>query len=180
MKRDRGFTFMEIMIVSAIVAGIFLVLAAVVRMSQQSLQVQHNTMTVSHELRRGIQEMSRDLAEASANVVSIPADGRWYPTITYQIPQDLDLNGTVLNALGNVEWSQPVTLALGGAGANQVQRTQGGNTRVVSYGVTKLQFRRQALTPQVVEMDLTVQRGATTGGFIQQSNLTSRIRLRNQ
>ena len=179
MRGERGVTLVELLIVSVVAAGMCLTFAAMVRMSHRSAQMQSNIMTVSHELRRGIEEICHDLAGSSANVVNIPADGVWYNAITYQVPEDTDNNGTVLDGAGAVEWSVPITVTIGGPDNNQMRRTQGAAVRVLSNGVTALQFRRQAATPQIVEVNLTVQKGANAGGFIQQAALPARVRLRN-
>ncbi|MBI3322662.1 MAG: hypothetical protein HYZ94_03160 [Candidatus Omnitrophica bacterium] len=179
MSARRGFTLVEAMICCVMAAGMCLVLAVAVRASQRDFHIQQNAKVVSHELRRGMQEMCRELAGSSTAGMSVPADGVWYNAITYQVPQDQDNDGTVLDAANNIEWSVPITLAVGGADNNRVLRTEGAATRVLSYGVTALQFRRQAATPQVVEINLGVQRGAINGGFNHQANLSSRVRLRN-
>lgn len=185
MRGAAGFSLMEVLIASAILAGFCLVLASVLRMGQRNLQTSQNSMTVSFELRRGITSMSREMAQTQTGWLEVPAggplpaDGSWYPGIRFRIPEDLDGNGTVLNAAGLVEWSNPVSYTLGGLDGRQVQRTQGAQVQVLAHGVTALQFRRQAATPSVVEMNLAVQRGDSTGGYLQQASLSTRIRLRN-
>lgn len=171
---------MELLITCAIVAGISLVLMAVLRMGQRSWKIQDAQSSVSMHLRNGMADMSREIAESQAGWLNIPADGLWYNSLTFRVPQDVDGNGTVWDAAGALEWSNPITYSLAGPDGNQLQRVQqGAVNRVLAYGVTALQFRRQAATPLVVEIGLTVQRGATTSGFLNQADLNTRVRLRN-
>ena len=190
MKRDRagadGFSLVEVLIVSVMAAGICLVLASVIRMNLRGWQARENQMAVSYELRRGIHAMARELARTRSDqlevpgVGAMPANGNFYNSLRFRIPQDVDGNGSVLDGAGAVEWSpNQITYALGGSGGLEVRRTQGAAGSTLAYGVTGLRFRRQAATPLVVEMSLTVQKGAVSGGFVQQADLSTRIRLRN-
>lgn len=178
-------TLVEVLIATAIVGGVALFLAAAIRIGFQSWQVRENMMSVSFELRRGINEMSRELAECQATSLQLtngqpfPADGVWYNGLGFQVPEDLDGDGTVLDAQGSPEWGPQIQYARGGLGGTQLVRTQGGQVRVMANGVTNLQFRRQAAAPLILEIFLSVQRGGTLGQFVQQANLTTRVRLRN-
>jgi len=170
------------MVVSAMVAGMGLTFAVVLRTEARGWQTRENQMTTSSELRRGIQSMARELAQTSSSqVTSPPADGNSYTSISFSVPEDRDGNGTVLNAItGALEWSlNPITYNLVGVngGSQQLQRTQGGVVSPLAYGVTALSFRRQAATPSVLEMNVTVQRGAADGA--QPVTLSTRVRLRN-
>lgn len=181
--KKRGFTIVELMVSMAIVGGIAIVIGAVVQMGHRSWRASEHNMTVSFELRRGMTAISRELAETRATTMDAtnPADDNWYPAMTFLVPEDgPDIDDTVLDPAGNVEWSTPITYALGGLGGVQILRTQVGVVnRVVANGVTTLQFRRLIATPNVVEISFTVQRGGNVGLFVQQANLTSRVRVRN-
>lgn len=178
-RREKGFGLLEMLIASVVMAAMALVLAAVLRMGQRSFQTTQNSMTISYEIRRGISEIAKDLAQTQAAQMNIPADGNWYNNLSFRIPQDMDANGTVLNNAGVLEWSNPVQYVLGGVDNQQVQRIQNGATRVLAHRVTLLQFRRTPANPSIVEVNFQVQRGAVLGGFIQQANVTTRVRLRN-
>lgn len=184
-KRQRGFSLVEVLVVSVMAGVMALAVASVIRMGLRSWQSSENQMTVSFELRRGIHSMARELSQTRSDQLEIPglgampADGVFYNSIRFRIPQDVDLNGTVLDAAGTLEWApSQITYSLGGINGRQVQRTQGTVT-TLAHGVTVLQFRRLAANPSVVEMTMTVQRGADRGGYVQQADLSTRIRLRN-
>ncbi len=123
--------------------------------------------------------MSRELASTQTGQLSVPADGNWYANLTFRVPQDQNGDGTVLDSQGVLEWSSPITYSLGGLDGRQAQRTQAGVVRILANGVTALGFRRQAATPSVLEINLTVLKGGSTTSFTQQASLGTRVRLRN-
>ena len=176
----KGFSLVELMVVMAILGVISSILIATLAAGQQTWQVEQARMTVSAELRRGIDSMSREVASTQAAQLSIPADGNWYNTLTFRVPFDVDGNGTVLdNVTGALEWSPQITYSLGGNGGNQIQRTQNAAVQILANGATVLQFRRQAATPSILEINVTVQRGNTTSNFPNTGTLNTRVRLRN-
>ena len=183
---SRGFTLVEMMVVSIVVAGMCLVFASVIRMGLKTWQAKENQMTVSFELRRGVHAMARELAQTRSDQLEVPglgampANGNFYNSVRFRVPQDVDGDGTAIDGSGVLEWSpNQVVYALGGADGREIQRTQGAAVSALANGVTALQFRRLAATPSVVEMSVTVQQGATNGGFLNQASLSTRIRLRN-
>ena len=182
----RGFTLVEMLVVSVVVAGMCLTFAAVIRMGLRTWQSKENQMTVSFELRRGIHAMARELEQTRSDQLEVPglgampADGNFYSSVRFRVPEDMDGDGTVIDGSGVLEWSpNQVVYALGGAAGQEVQRTQGAAVSTLANGVTALQFRRLAANPSVVEMSVTAQRGTTNGGFLNQASLSTRIRLRN-
>lgn len=208
MKRSQrgqqGFSLVEVMVTSGIAVGMALSLGMVLWAGARDWQAGQNQMTTSFELRRGIHSMARELAQTNTQVnqgqLEVLVNGVWmlwppspppppdepsYPSVRFRVPQDLDGDGTVLDAAGVPEWSLvPITYSLVTplGEQQQIQRTQPGVAGVVTpltvaYGVTALSFRRQAATPSVLEMNVTVQRGAANGA--QPVTLSTRVRLRN-
>ena len=170
---------MEILISMAIVGGISLVLIATMRSGQQSWQVEQARMSVSLELRRGVDEMSRELANTrtSGGVFAILPGGTG---IQFEIPQKNADRTVVLDGSGNIAWSADlVTYSLGGLGGNQIVRKQPGSAdRVMANGVTALQFTQPAGTG-FINISVTVQRGVKTGDFPNQGTLTTQVWVRN-
>jgi len=187
---------MEILVSMAILIGISGILVATLRMGQQSWQVEQSRMAVSHELRRGIDAMARELAESGEGQVDIPADGDWYGTLRFEVPEDLDGDGTVLDSDGELEWSpewilytQDAADANGDGITDQVIRTQGSETpRVIANGLWDdpddpndgLRFRRDPDDSSIVEIALTVRRGENTGDFPNTATLSTTVQLRNE
>ncbi len=206
MKRKRwgqkGFSLTEVMVASVIAAGMALSLGMVLRAGARGWQARENQMTTSSELRRGIHSMARELAQTRSDQLQVLVGGVWmswgqpppppsltwpppsdvssYPSVRFKVPEVVAPNTTVVDATGAVTWSpNPITydLAAVAGGGQLLQRTQGGVVSPLAYGVTALSFRRQAATPSVLEMNVTVQRGAADGA--QPVILSTRIRLRN-
>ncbi len=174
---SNGFTLMEILVATAIMAGIGGVFFSTLRMNQQSWESAQSHLAVSGELRRGMNEMSREIVASESTQVDIPADGAWYPSINFPVPQDLDGDGTVLNGAGVLEWSDPITYTLNGT--QVIRRQNNTNDRVVANGVTDLEFRREVASPDIVEMQMTVREATGTGDFPSTGTITTRVRLRN-
>lgn len=184
--RRRGFTLVEVLIVCLMASIMALAFAVVLRMGARTWISRENQMTLSLELRRGLQSMVRELAQTGTaqlevpGVGAMPADNNFYNTVRFRLPEDTDGNGSVLDGTGNVEWSaNQIAYALGGVDGQQIQRTQGANVTVLANKVTALQFRRLTATPQILELSLTVQTGGSTGNFLQQVTHTTRVRMRN-
>ncbi len=180
IRHRGGFTLMEMMVTMSIVVGISGVLVAVFRMNQQCWEVAQAHLSVSMELRRGMDEMSRELTSTQVAQVDIPADGTWYPSITFSVPEDVDGDGTVLDSSGAMEWSDSITYSLGGETEEQALREQDGELdRVIANGVTELEFKRDAATPTVVEVRISVEKVVHTKDFPHTATLSTRVRLRN-
>ncbi len=177
MNGRNGFTLIELMVSSAIAMAVGLAITMLLKVNQQSWEVSHAYFGSSLELRRAA-AMSRELVAAVNSTVSIPADGAWYNTISFRVPQDMNGDGVVVFSNGSLEMSNPITYSLGGSTGNLVIRTQEGkNDRAVALGVSALQFRRQAANPEMVEIQITVQRGM--GDFKNQGSWITRVRMRN-
>ncbi len=177
-KTKRGFTLIELMVSTTIAIGIGAVLTMTVKMNQQSWEVSDAYLTSSLQLRTAAETLSQDLVGAKSTTLSIPADGAWYNTISFQVPMDMDGNGVVVDGGGSLELSPVLSFSLGGASGTAVLRAVSGTpNRVVASGVSVLQFRRQAATPQVVEIRLTVQRGL--GDFQNTASFSTQVRVRN-
>ncbi len=167
---SRGFTLTELLVATAIMTGVFGITLGAIRVSQQSQMATQSNLAVSSELRRGLAAMSRELAGTQTSQVSIAANDTWYASLAFRVPQDIDGDGTVVNAAtGALEWSSQITYLLVGT---QILRRQAGTIdRVMANGVTPLagvpglQFRRPSANPRVVNIRLTVQRATGTGEF---------------
>ena len=208
---NRGFSLVEVAVASALATAMSLGMVLVMRAGERVTQVEGDQMSISSELRRGMNSMASNLLSTRSNQLLRPAGGgawvAWadnppdlatYAGLRFRMPQDLDLNGTVLDAAGIVEWSiNTFTFELGGVNGQEllrVERDPGGavvvnainpldNPRRLAYGVTALTFRRWPGATSVIEISMTVQRGAVvpgapTSGEAQPDSLTTRVRMR--
>lgn len=195
-RKERGFSLAELIVASAVTAGMGLVFSVVVRTQTRAWQATQDQMTSSFELRQGIQAMARELAQAGSNQLWVPGvGGAWvvwassdtasYSSVQFKVPEVAGGNTTVIDAAGAVTWSaNPITYELvdvtGGGKALQREQTGAPLTpRTLAYGVTVLEFKRLAApNNSIIEISVTVpQRGASTGDPA--PVLSTRFRLRN-
>lgn len=179
MRAQRGFTILEIVVSTSLMAMVSGVLVNTLRVSQQAWQMQQSHLSAFQELRRGMDAMSRVVVSSRMDQLSIPADDNWYAGLTFRVPEDRDGDGSVLDAADAVEWSDPILYSVRGFNGTQLMRTQtGASDRVLANDVIGLRFRRQSATPSVVEIEMTVF-WRNTVGSTQSSTLRSRVQLRN-
>ena len=187
MKKQNarsGFTLVEIMVVCAI-ASLLMGLAVTLTMSSQQAWMQGaSEVVVTTELRKVFDRMSRELSNSPVDQIqSLPADGVWRASILFRIPQDQNGDGSVLNASGNItEWSQWIRYLRGGTNGNnlirEVSTAPAYTVESVGYHITDLEFRRQAATPDLVEIQVTA--AATLDGRRTVSRIiNSWVKLRN-
>ncbi len=179
-----GFTLMEILVVTGI-SALLMSLAVTLLLSSQRVWLQGaGEAVVSTELRKAFDRMSRELSNSPVDQIqSPPADGRWYTSILFRIPQDQNGDGSVLNANGNIaEWSTWVRYLRGGTnGNNLIRRLSTAPTYtedLIGYHVTDVEFRRQAATPDMVEIQVTAAASLDGRRTVSQS-MSSRVKLRN-
>ena len=181
--RRGGFLLVEMLMVLAIVGIVAGGLIQMFLSGNQTWQTQESSMLSTMELRRGIDALTREIASTQiADLTEIPSNGTWISgNLVFRIPEDgADVGTTVVNdATGVLEWSAPITISLGGTGGTQILRTQSGTTSVLANGVTALQFRRQAATPSIVEINVSVRKGTTTSNFPNSATIGTRVRVRN-
>ena len=171
MKRARipsGFSLIELMVVLAVgtlLLGAAYGTLAISRISWESGETQ---VDLSQDVRKAMLRIVWDLQQTSTALVQgVPADGQTYPAITFAIPLQLNVNGTV-------GWDQPTSYTLGGLNGRQILR---GGT-VVANHIQNSTFRRQAATPNVVEITLVGQKTTVQGANIQMT-LAGRAQVRN-
>ncbi len=188
MRRDKGgFSLSELLIVVVLFGLISAALMMVLLSSQRSWSVGSAQSVLTSELRRALDRMSRDLAQSRPVRIQRPAaNGAWDTAAVFQIPKDRTGDGWVLDANGQViEWSNDITFALGGrnnsfsrAEVNLPGRQPRTLLSVLANHVTDVRFRRQAATPDVVEIQMT----ATTineVGEVMSRTMGTRVKVRN-
>lgn len=172
-KSVTALTLTELMVVLAIftviTGAIFLTLAA----GKTSWYSGNAQIDVQQEARRGIDRMVKELRQsASTTIIGVPANGISYNTITFRMSQGWD------NVTNTIIWGNQVQYSVGGLNNQQLLRTQAGQTDVLANNVANIQFRRQALTPNIVEISLQVLKTNLQGRNIG-ITLNSQAMLRN-
>ena len=108
--------------------------------------------------------MERELKETRPAQTSL-ASGSSSASLTFRIPQDTDGDGTILDSLGNIEWSPQITYALNGS--HQITRTASGATTVMANNISVLQFTRPLSPVNILQVDITASKNTTFGRQIQ-------------
>ena len=162
-------TFVETMVASTIAVSVGLV--AVVWMTGLSdlwntastqAQMRLNAQLGMNRLVDELRSATRTAAGSPPNV-SIPAAPN-NTTMTCYLPADLDGNGSIIDATGNLEWGATAIQYARDAASRQLRRTAGGQTLVIANDVQSVTFEdaaiNSALYANEVKITLTLQ--ATT------------------
>lgn len=186
MKRN-GFSLAELLVVVVLFGVLSAAMMMVLFSSQRSWTVGSGQAVLTAELRKALDWMSRDLAQSRPNQIWWPAaDGRWMSTAIFRIPKDLDGDGSVLDANGQIaEWSESISLGrdlgtdfLTRREPNLPGRVPAAFWKVLGHHVTDVRFRRQPATPDVVEIEMTAST-ITEVGQIMSRTLSMRVKVRN-
>lgn len=169
MNNHRGFTLVEAMITvvffSLIVGACFLLS----KVGNDSWQVNSTRVDLAQNNRRAVDWLMNELRQSSVStIVDVPANGQWYDQITFKIPQG------IVN--GQVDWSAPITYALGGDNQDQFIRSQGGQERVLANYFSSIQFKREAANSGIVHVNLVVAK--RTARATQSLDLTTHIKIK--
>lgn len=179
MIKDYGFTLIELMVVIFIFLIISAAVYGILTIGRQSWYIGSTQVELQQEVRRGMDRMIRELRQSGQNtIVDVPADDSSYSTITFQIPEDTDGDGDVIDDGGNIEWGSQITYSLGGLNNQQLLRSSGGTSTVLANNVINLQFKRSSTTPNILEISLQAEKDTVRGRTIQLT-LSSQVSLRN-
>lgn len=184
--REKGFTLVEVLVALGIL-GVVTVAVVVLLGSTQSTWAEGSGQAIlSAQLRRGMEEITRELVKCPVNQIQPDADGQWAETLLFRIPQDADGDGSVLDENGTVvEWSPWIRLLLDEETNELHQRVATGledplfTTRILASRITGVEFRRQEKTPDIVEIRLTANTTLPNGRNISRAT-ESRVCLRNE
>lgn len=185
-KETMGFSLVELMVVLVLFATLSSAIATLVFSAQRSWGTGSGQAVLTAELRRVLDAMSRELVEGRPSQIQRPAaNGQWDAQMIFRIPQDRNGDGSVLDANGEIaEWSNDITYAQGRS--NSCARTAVNDpgllprtfVTTLANHITTLQFRRQAATADVVEIQMTAST-VTELGQTMSRTMGTRVKLRN-
>ncbi|MBI4313224.1 MAG: prepilin-type N-terminal cleavage/methylation domain-containing protein [Candidatus Omnitrophica bacterium] len=176
MKRNSGFSLVEMVIVAAIFALMMGVVFASATAGSKSMDIHQARISATQEARRGLDEMARELIRAPTAEIADetgetawPAAGEW-TGIQFRYPEGVDDDGEV------DDWSAVITYSLDG---DQLMRTDdAGSSRVLANGVTDFVIQ-QGDTQDEIWIQLTTEKTSRSNHVMQQP-LQMRIRVRNE
>ncbi|MBN3038665.1 MAG: prepilin-type N-terminal cleavage/methylation domain-containing protein [Candidatus Omnitrophica bacterium] len=138
-KKNRGFTFVEVMVVFFVFSVIMAAIYAVLNVGKQSWYMGITQEDVQQEARTAMEMMVRELRESRDSGVVVAAGNS---RITFEMPSGTDANGDLV-------WDYQVQYFLGGANGDHLMRTftdlNAGTTlanKVIAKEVNSVQFTR--------------------------------------
>jgi len=163
-------TLVSILIFAIIVMSIFLVMS----IGQRSWFTGDASMEIRQQLIIAITRMNSELSETNSAQTNLTADVPAF-SITFKIPHDNNGDGTVVDTLGNIEWSTPITYARDAS--NNLIRTYAGVSSIIGRDISFLQFTNTQ--SRLIQVDITAQKTDNTGKLLQDVE-QSIIKMRNQ
>ncbi|MFH1867901.1 MAG: prepilin-type N-terminal cleavage/methylation domain-containing protein [Candidatus Omnitrophota bacterium] len=178
----RGFTLLEILITVAIftilVLGVFQLMEAGNRFWLEGGASAELRQDIIRALMRMESELKETRSISPAPQINL-AIGASSPALTFNIPQVDSATGTILNPIGAVNWSAPITYALNAN--NQITRTDigTGTVTIIANHVSGLVFARLATDPSnILRINITVGKTTLTRRQLQDTQQI-RIKMRN-
>ncbi len=168
-KHLSGLTLVEIIIVifaSAILIGICIVFFVA---SFRLWGIGEIPIELQQELCKAEMWITNDLRQSGATrIIDVPADGSWYNAVTFYT-----CNGV---SSSKISWgATPIQYSIN---SNQLQRLEGGaSAMVIAEQLQQLQFRRQASSPNIVEVTIRAEKQFQQTNIDQTVNFI--VKLRN-
>lgn len=173
----KGFSLIEALITLVIFSLIFIAMFSIMNQGLKTWHIADINIEVQQDARRAVMAMERQLHQTRTSQIAQPANGTYYTTLSFKLPQDTDGDGDLINSTGNIEWSNFITYSRNGS--NQLIRTNSdGSISVLAQNITNLQFRRYSGNPKVIEITITA-RKATAADKSSQVNIISLVKVRN-
>ena len=160
MRSLKGFTIIEVLVSAVIISVLIMAAFAVQDVGRGSWFAGDVRSELRKDIIRAFMAMERELRETRPVSAGAAARinlnyGESSNSIAFQIPQDSnDSDTTILDSLGDIEWSGNITYSLNGN--NEIIRIDpDGTTRVLARGITGLQFSRNRI-PDDLPNDLLI------------------------
>lgn len=174
--RRKGFTFIEIIVVVSIFSILMLAAYAVMDVGRSAWFNSGAASDLRMEIIKTFMRMAREIKNTGITQINLTA-GNSSPSLTFKIPQDNDLDGTILDSSGNKEWSNDIIYAFNG-GTKQITRTVLGNATVLANDIIALQFTRPVATASLLQIDITAQKKSVIGRVLTEIGQIT-IKMRN-
>ncbi|MFH0856213.1 MAG: prepilin-type N-terminal cleavage/methylation domain-containing protein [Candidatus Omnitrophota bacterium] len=168
-----GFTLVEVLVTSVILAVLVTALFLVLNLGQSSWTNADTGIQLRQEIARALMFMSQELKQTSAAKIDLTLNSS-AGSISFRIPQDPDGDGYVVDASGNIDWSPEINYSLNSSG--QVLREYGGVTSIIANNISSLAFTR--ILSEVLQIDLTASRVSNTGVTLRDADQII-VKLRN-
>jgi type II secretory pathway pseudopilin PulG len=186
MRKTRGFTIVEVLVSTGIISLLIITAFVLLDVGRASWFTGDVHTELRREIIRAFMSMEREIRETRP-VSGGPSArinlnyGETSNSISFQIPQDSnDSDTTILDSLGDIEWSGNITYSLNGS--NEIIRTDpDSSTRVLARGITGLGFSRDRtpdLPNDLLIINITAQKASGMGKLATETGQLI-VRLRN-
>lgn len=166
---------MEIIFAVAIFLLLILAIFAVMDVGRGAWFIGDVSVQLRQDIIRALTTMERELKETRPAEISLTI-GASSSSLTFKIPQDNNNDGTILDSLGNIEWSGNITYALNGA--NEITRTASGVTSVLARNIVNLQFSRPTSPVNLLQIDITARKVSVQRRTVEDTGQIT-IKMRN-
>jgi prepilin-type N-terminal cleavage/methylation domain-containing protein len=172
----KGFTLVEILVSVSIFLILVVAAFSVMVVGSSAWFTGGTAVELRQEIIKAFMVMEKELKETSPSHCGL-ASGTSSASIVFELPEDIDQDGTILDLLGFVEFSgNSTTYMLNGA--NQTTKTRSGVTTVLANNIASLQFTRPDTPIDIIEIDITAQKKSGNSMIVQESGQI-KVKMRN-
>jgi len=168
----KGLSLVEVLVTSVVLAILIVALFLVLNIGQRSWIQGDVNIQLQQEIARGLTVIARELKKTAPEKVRIGAS-----SITFNVPQDLNGDGSVVDTNGYIEWSADIIYSLNGS--NQITRSFNGATSIIANNISALQFSFVQDEAAVIQVNITASKTSGAGRLVQDTGQTI-IKVRNQ
>ena len=169
----KGFSLIEVLvaivIMTVILAGVFMAMGV----GQRSFFTGDTETELREDITRAVMTMDGEISQTKPTRTNLDI-GETANSITFSVPNDNNGDGSVVDALGSIEWSANIVYSRNAS--NQLIRTFGGVNRVIANNIVTLQFQRTQ--DRIIQVDITAQDTSNLGRIIQDTEQAV-IKMRN-
>jgi len=188
LRNARGFTFVEVFISGIILAIMAVAVLELLTRQSDFFEVSTTAGELRTDAERAVGDIARELRLATRDTpgvapsITVPA-APGNTAVTFFVPQDVDGQNGVLDAIGDVEWdaTNPIQFQYDAA-ARQLRRVEGAAVRVVANDVEAVTFEDRAIDNSLyndeVKVNLTLSRTTPHRRTVAETASTV-VRLRN-
>ena len=169
----KGFTLIEILVASLIMSVIMAALFVALSIGQNSWFTGDAAIELRDQTIRSIMNMDKELSETRPSKINL-AIGATSSTVTFYVPQDNNGDGSVVDSVGNIEWSGAITYSLNSS--NQIIRASGGASTIIGIDIATLQFTMTE--NRLIQIDITARKTALSKRQMQDTEQAV-IKIRN-
>ena len=140
---ERGFTLLELMVAVGILSMILLGAGLALNNANDVAALESTRNEMERSSQSALDRMALELRDSAARVVTVSANGS---SIQFQVPADLNGNGTILDGAGNIEFGflDNAVPRSGTITYRFVQNVVGGQPEVLDESARRMQLNNDA------------------------------------